>query len=248
MKNALINKFFDINKLPTEEGILVFPISMSRISNIQNAKKCWEYLKIFSPKKIIKPLIGLNFIYADFLYFNSDEKASLLKNKFMSLILSHKNEFRKVLSKNPMYVSKAFSFTTWNQVLLECKDFLTYLGELKKIYKKDKKFQKYIREDSKISGKNKLDKNQLNFFLEEILLFYLIVKGKVVLKNDFIQNHEKWVLWCYPGKPLKSQIYLTQKNFFGLKNPKNAYENAFYDLKEEKLYEFSRIDLEKLSL
>src|SRR3989344_9643254 len=95
----LTNKFFDVNKLPSEEGILVFPISMSRISNTQSAKKCWEYLKIFSPEKIIKPLVGLNVIYSDYLYFNSDEKASDLKNKFMSLILSHKNEMLKIISK-----------------------------------------------------------------------------------------------------------------------------------------------------
>ena len=93
----LINQFFDINKLPPEEGILVFPISMSRISNSQNAKNCWEYMKIFSPDKIIKPIVGLNFIYGDYLYFNSDEKASILKNKYLSLILSHKNNFLKII-------------------------------------------------------------------------------------------------------------------------------------------------------
>jgi len=132
--NKLINHFFDINKLPNEEGILIFPISMSRISNSQSAKKCWEYIKIFSPKKIIKPLVGLNFIYGDYLYFNSDEKASILKNKFMPLILSHKNEFLKILSKNPFYIKQSFSFTTWNQVLLECKDFTNLLGKLKIFY------------------------------------------------------------------------------------------------------------------
>ena len=53
----LTNQFFDINKLPAEEGILVFPISMSRISNSQSTKKCWAYMKIFSPEKIIKPQV-----------------------------------------------------------------------------------------------------------------------------------------------------------------------------------------------
>ena len=70
----------------------------------------------------------------------------------------------------------------------------------------------------------------------------------MVLRNDYVQGNEDWVLWCYPGKPLKAQIYLTQKNFFNLKNPKNAYENAFYDLEEKKLYDFKRIDLATLKL
>lgn len=244
----LINQFFDINKLPSEEGILVFPISMSRISNSQNAKKCWEYMKIFSPEKIVKPVVGLNIIYGDYLYFNSDEKAAYLKNKFMPLVLSHKNEFLKILSKNPLYVERAFSFKTWNQILLECKDYTNLLGQLKKMYHTDKKFQKYIDEDLKTSRKKELDENQLNFFLEENLLFYLIAKGKVLLRNEHVHGHEKWILWCYPGKPLKSQIYLFQINIFGFRNKKNKFENCFYDLEERKLYDFSRIDLDTAML
>jgi len=135
----LTNQFFDINKLPSEEGILVFPISMSRISNSQNPKSCWEYMTIFSPQKIIKPLVGLNLIYGDYLYFNSNKKASDLKNKFMPLILSHKNEMLKIISKNPFYIEQAFSFITWNQALLECKDYPNLLGQLKKMYHKDKR-------------------------------------------------------------------------------------------------------------
>ncbi|HLD15281.1 MAG TPA: hypothetical protein VJB94_01750 [Candidatus Nanoarchaeia archaeon] len=245
-KTNLTNRFFDINKLPPEDGILVFPISMSRISNAQNAKKCWEYVKIFSPEKIIKPLVGLNFIYGDYLYFNSEERASKLKNRFTTLILSHKNEFTNIISKNQFYILKAFSFITWGQTLLECKDFTNYIGQLNKLYKKDKRFRRYIKEDLLSIRKTKLDKNQLNFFLEEALVFYLIIKGKIELKNEYIQGHQKWVLWCYPGKPLKSQIYLVQKNFLGLRNSKNAFEYCFYDLEERKLYDFRRVDLESL--
>ena len=217
---------------------------MSRISNSQNAKNCWQYIKIFSPKKITKPTVGLNFIYGDYLYFNSNEPAAKLKNKFIELTHNHKNAFLRVLSKNPFYVKQSFSFITWNQTLLECKDFINLFGKLKKFYQKDKKFQKYMKEDLKSTGKRILNKNQLNFFLEETLLFYLLAKGKVVLRNDYIQGHEKWILWCYPGKPLKSQIYLSQINLFKFHNKKNKFENSFYDLEEKKLYDFSRVDLD----
>lgn len=166
----------------------------------------------------------------------------------MPLILSHKNEFLKLISKNPFYIEQAFSFITWNQALLECKNYTNLLGQLKKFYKKDKSFQKYMKEDLKSTGKEKLDKNQLNFFLEETLLFYLIAKGKMFLKNNYVHGHEKWILWCYPGKPLKSQIYLIKTNLFKFHNKKNKFENCFYDLKEKKLYDFSRIDLDTLQL
>lgn len=247
----LTNQFFDINKLPAKEGILLFPISMSRISNSQNAKSCFQYMEKFTFKgggKVITPLMGLNFVYGDFLYLYSNEKAFQLKNKFMSLITHHKNDFLRVLKKHPHYISKGVSFTTWNQLYLESKDFLRLFSELKKIYSKDKVFQKYILEDLKSVGKENLDENQLNFFLEENLMFYLILKGQIKLSNDFVQGHEKWILYCYPGKPLKSQIYLYQKNFFNLTNRKNKFEDCFYDLEESKLYDFNKIDLKKLQL
>ena len=248
MSKIPVNEFFDINKLPLEKGILVFPISMSRISTSQNAKSCWEHLRIFSPDKIIKPLVGLNIIYSDFLYLYSDEKASELKSKFSQLVINHKNEFNKIINKNKFYIQQAFSFTTWNQLYLECKEFTSYFGDLKQIYRKDKKFQKYIQDDLKSAKKQKLDENQLNFFLEEILMSYLITKGKVRLQNEFVRDQQKWVLYCYPGKPLKSQIYLFQQNFFKLNNPTNDYQAAFYDLEEKKLYDFNRVDLETIDL
>ena len=125
MSKSPVNKFFDINKLPSEEGILVFPVSMSRISTSQSAKSCWEHMRIFSPDKIIKPLVGLNIIYSDFLYLYSDQKDSELKNKFSQLVINHKNELIKTINKNPFYIQQAFSFETWNQLYLACKETKT---------------------------------------------------------------------------------------------------------------------------
>jgi len=240
------NIFFDINKLPKKEGILVFGISMSRIGNEQSAKKCFRYMESFIPKVLI-PAVGLNMIYADNLYFYSDEKASKLKIKFQALASSHKYEFLKILKKHTEYIPKSFSFSTWSQILLESKEFTDYLGRLQKQYLKDKEFQKYVKEDIKSMGK-KPGKQQVNFILEEILVLYLISKGKIRLVNDYVQDKEKWVLNCYPGKPLKSEIYLFQKNIFKLSNPKNTYENSYYDLEEKKLYDFTRVNLKSIKL
>jgi hypothetical protein len=245
-KEKTTNQFFDINKFPTKEGLLVFAISMSNISTTQSSKKCFEYVNHLV-KKIIKPHVGLNFIYSDTLYLYSNEKPSVLKKRFQSLINMHKYEFQKILNKNPWWIQKSFSFSTWNQILLESKEFMDYLGRVQKLYEKDKKFQKYVKEDIK-NSKRRINKNNVLFILEEILVFYLILKGKIKLYNDYVQNQEKWILNCYPGKPLKSEIYLWQKNFLKLNNPKNIYENSFYDLKDKKLYDFKKIDLETLKL
>jgi hypothetical protein len=237
------SKLFDINKFPKQEGLLVFGISMSRIGNAQSAKKCFEYMEGFIPK-ILYPVVGLVFLYADSLYLYSDEKAVVLKNKYQNLIHSHKNEFIKILKKHPSRIPKSISYLAWNQLILESKEFFDYLGNVKKWYKEDKKLQDYVKKDI---GKIKPLQNEVDFILEEILIFYLISKGKIRLYNDYVQDKQKWILGCYPGKPLMSEIYLFQKNPFNLSNKQNIYENSFYDLEERKLYDYEKIDLDSFS-
>lgn len=240
------NEFYDINKFPTEEGILLFPISMSRISNSQNAEIYFSYIQDFT-KKIIKPLVGANIIYGDQLYFYSDEKSNILKKRYSQLIFNHRNNFLSILKKNPFYIVKSFSFTTWSQQTFECVDFANDLDKLRKIYDDDKQFQDYVQKDA-VKIDKKISENTINFFLEESLLFYFITKGCVRLRNDYVQDAQKWILNCYPGKPLYTEIYLHQKNFFQLENVQNKYQNCFYDLEEKKLYDYDRVNLETISL
>ncbi len=249
------NTFYDVNKFPAVEGMLVFPISMSRISNeSQNAKKYWQYLEHINPNKINKNVpnskVGAIFVYGDYLYLYSDEKADTLKRRYMDLVASHKNSFGNLLKGDPHLISDSISYKVWNQLYLDCDKFVFYLDSLKKIYDEDEKFQSYIKQDfEKLDNpKRLLDENQLYFFLEEHLMLYLIAKGQMKLENSFINGHEKWILVAYPGKPLKAHVYLHQKNFFNLDNPQNAYQNSWYDLEGKKLYDFNRIDLETFDL
>lgn len=240
------NEFFDINKFPSKEGMLIFGISMSQISNSQSARKCFSYIEELV-KKIMYPYVGLTFLYSDNLYFYHKGDSAKMNKKFQTSMISHKNEFNRILNKNRWYIRDSFSFITWNQALLEVKDFIRYFSELKSIYKKDKLFQKYLKEDIKVSGK-KFNENNKLFILEEILVFYLASKGALKFPNKFLNGKEKWVLFCYPGKPLKSEIYLYQKNFFKLHNKENDYENCYYDLSAKRLYNYDNIDLKTLKL
>lgn len=241
MKN-LEEKMFDINKVPKQPGLLLFGISLSRISNSQSPEKCFEYMQSFIPK-IVKPEVGLNIIYGDSLYMNSSEKARDLKKKFEPLIHAHKHGFIKLLEKNPIYIQKSFNFVTWADMILESKEFFSYLSDLKKIFEKDAIFQALVRKDVNSDSPKE---EEIEFVLEEILMFYLAAKGKIRLKNEFVQEKHKWVLWCYPGKPLYSEIYLYSKNFFELDNPENIYQNSFYDLESRKLYDYTKISVETL--
>ena len=94
------NKFFDINKLPTTEGIFFLGISMSRIGNEQSPQKCFEYLEHLASKIQYTDGIGMEMWYGDYLYFHSNNPASELRDKFKEQMIAHKNGFMNLLKKD----------------------------------------------------------------------------------------------------------------------------------------------------
>jgi hypothetical protein len=239
------NVFFDINKLPAEKGLLIFALSMSKLANRQNPENCVKDVRIFSPSKISKPLVGLNFIYSDYLYLYSDKSAPELKESFMHQVINHKNGVQRILQKNHLdfQIQHAFNYMVWNQLYVGTNDFNHLFEKLKKTYREDSIFQKYVSEDCRTFSKG-MEENQVNFFLEETLMFYLLMKNQIKLPNEYIQENQKWILLCYPGRPMKSSVYLYQLNPLKLDWPENPYQNAWYDLGAKQLIEFDRVDLE----
>lgn len=244
VKKIELNKFFDINKLPKEKGLLLFGLSMSKLLNRQDAAHCLEDIRHFSPSKVNKPLIGLNFIYSDFLYLYSNKPAPELKHSFMNQVINHRNGMQKLLEKNNLefQIQHAFNYMVWNQLYVGTNDFNNLFEKLKNIYKNDPTFQKYIKEDCEAFARE-MGENQVNYFLEEILMIYLLSKNQIKLPNEFIENNQKWILFCYPGRPLKSQIYTYQLNPFNLNWSENPYQNCFYDLENKKLIDCLTVDL-----
>jgi hypothetical protein len=240
-----VNKFFDINKLPPEKGLLLFGLSMNKLSNRQNPENCINDVRNFHTAKVAKPLVGLNFIYSDFLYLYGDRPASELKDSFMNQVIDHKNGLQRIIEKNSLdfQIQHGFNYMVWNQLYVGTKDFNQRFAALKKLYQQDKKFQKYLEDDGEAYGRD-MKENQINFFLEEALMFYLLTKNQIKLPNDYIENHQKWILFCYPGKPLKGTAYLYQLNPFKLDWSENPYQNSFYDLEAKQLIDFDRVDLE----
>jgi hypothetical protein len=85
MKSLPKNTFFDINHFPQSWGMIVFPISMSRITNAQSPEKCIEYISFLS-KKILINKVGANFLYSEGLYMNFEEE----KNHLAQTAVAHK--------------------------------------------------------------------------------------------------------------------------------------------------------------
>lgn len=235
-------RFYDINRMPKQPGLLLFGISLSRISTSQSPEQCFAFMEHFV-HKIHLPEVGLNFIYGDGLYLNSPERAFELKKKFEPLIHQHKYGFRNLLAKHPLYVQRSFGYVPWSDMILGCKEFFSYLSELRRRYERDPELQAVVRKDV---GVDEPSPEQVSFVLEEVLMFYLAAKGKVELRNDFVEGRHTWVLWCYPGTPLYTEIYLFKENVFALDNPTNVFQNCFYDLSARLLYKHDLIDRAEL--
>jgi hypothetical protein len=243
------NEFFDINKLPPKKGLLLFGLSMNKLSNRQNAENCFNDIRNFSPDRISKPLVGCNFIYTDFLYLYNDKPASELKHSFMNLVIDHRNAIKKLIEKNfiEFQIQHAFNYMVWNQLYVGTNDFNHRFEKIKQIYKKDEKWQRYMNDDCGHFGRE-ADENQVNYFLEESLMVYLLNKNQVKLPNEYIENNQEWVLFCYPGRPVKSIVYIHQLNPFDLDWEDNRYQNSFYDLDAKQLIDCERVDLETYTI
>ena len=240
------NMFYDINRLPKGWGILLFPISMSRITNSQNAEACLEYLLKLN-KKIVEPKVGVTFVYGDYLYFHSQEPAAKLKARFQELVIDHKNAVMNLLLgkyRNDFQITPAFTFATWNQLYLWSDNFKGYFDRIKKLARQDDDLQKYLAEDA-VWMSRPLSNDQENFILEESLMSYLVTKGKLNIYNEYVHNREEWLLWCYPGIPPKTEVYLAKKNPFNLKNPSNKFDNAIqYDLDSNRLFTVDNFNID----
>ncbi len=234
------NKIFDFNKFPAKEGLVIFPISMSRISNSQSGEKYFEFINQLT-RKVSKGVVGVTFLYTDNLYEKYNQSPEISTNRSLGLILSHKNQFLKNVRIKSTFAENAFDFVVWMQLILNSEDFDNKLSEVKKFYKNDKNFKGYVEEDIK-NSKRKSNEDYINFILEETLLAYLILKEETKVPNLYVNGRDKWRMICYPGKPNKSMIYFFQKNIFNLKSG-NPYQNCHYDLEEKRLYDFDNIDL-----
>lgn len=232
------DEFFDINKFPAKHGMIVFPISMSRIYNSQSGDKYFEYLQYFE-SKAKKPLVGVTFIYTDSLYRRYNQESGEHMKKYFNMMLDHKNAYLKKLRKT-LYLEKATSFFTWDQICFNVEKFDIYMEKVKDFYNKDAMWKEFIKIDIEESGREVNNQN-INFIIEESLISYFITKGRAFLPNEFVQNHEEWILLCYPGKKMISFVYFYQKNIFNINNEKNIYQDSFYDLDNKKLFDYNKL-------
>lgn len=238
------NTFFDINKFPKEWGIIVFPISMSRIANTQSPQKCGEALDFFLSKISINQ-VGANYVYSEGLYMNFEKDAFKTKDNFAKTATSHMQGVKKFVKKNynKFQINSAFHFDSWFQMYLSNQNFFKTMDEVRKFYKNDKNFRKYVAADAK-EQKRKLDERQLSFYLEEHTFVYLLLNEKMTLQNDFVNERQRWILLTYPGNPPRGQVYLYQNDPLKINSESSNPYKGQYNLLSKKFIDYNRVDLE----
>ncbi len=244
MKSSLgVNEFYDFNKHPSGYGIEILNISMSLLSTKQTPKKCVELDRKHVKRKFNEKKVGGLVLYTDGLYLNSSEESAKLHYRHRQLIEEHKQGFMNHLKKDPTLIPNAYSFISWDQHILNCSKFSSYLAKVRELYKKDRCFKKLVEHDIKAAGRE-VSRYTIEFILEEILADYAATKGLVELPNEFVQGRQEWVLNIYPGKPIRSQVYLYQLDPLKLGRTSNVYGNCWYDWQQCVLYDFERLDIE----
>lgn len=241
------NIFYDINKFPKDWGIIVMPISMSRIANSQSPQACMEAIEHLR-QKITANRVGAHFIYSEGLYMNLQENVCEKKNHYAQNAVSHMQGIRRIVEKNYMkyQIDNAFSFDSWFQMYLSHKSFFNVLSVVKEFYAKDVEFQKQVALDAKEQGKE-LTEKQIDFYLEEHTFAYLLYNRQLTLRNDFVNNRQAWVFFCYPGTPPRGAIYLYQQDPCKINGDSNPYKGQ-YDWTKKKFVDYRNVDLEAYSV
>lgn len=234
------NEFFDITQLPQATGLLVFPVSLSKVSNQQSLDACLSYLQHLYEKIDRTEGIGVVFVYSDYLYLlTPQQEAATVHDRHLNQMAQHRQGILNRIHQTHM-VRQAFSFYSWGQMVVENPDLIYKTNQAVEKHRADKQLQKYVQYDSEDKS---LSDQQVQFILEESVFCYCLANGALTFNSDFIDRPE-WMLQCYPGPPLKTETYLLQEDYLSLEGRENEFADSYYDLKGEQLYEYSRIDLD----
>ena len=237
----MVNKkgeLHDLNQLPAD-GYVIFPISMSRIGNAQNAGECYKWLEFFE-KKI--SFLGLDaiFLYTNGLYYNDEDPALAVRKKTNGQMISHSNAVRKLILKNHKYMPQAIHFVPWDYIILNSSNFQVYYELLKKLDKEDKEFHKLVLD---VLKDRKESEANVNFILEEIAVNHIIRQREIEFPKTLVKK-DNFRLMVYPGAPLKADIY-QWKNKILPRTEKDIKENPFYasqyDLSGQVIYNFDEL-------
>ena len=229
---------FDISRI-SGDGILILPVSMSRMAAGQSPEDCYEILSYFENKFETFNNDAI-LMYTNGLYFNAEDISFEKRTKTNAQILDHSSKMRSLIEKNRKFIPKAIHFMPIDYVILNSGKYQEMFNLLKKLEKEDSTYRDLLKVD--LNGREYTEAN-INFFLEETVVTHLITEQFVDLPTTLAKQDE-WRLICYPGSTIKSQVYVYQQNILEKnKSCTNEYRGSMYNFQDKVLEVFSDIQL-----
>lgn len=225
----------DINRLP-EDGYLVLPLSMSRLSAGQSPADCYSVFEHFEPKISVMGL-DVVLLYTNGLYFNTDEAALPLRTRSIELMTSHKNALLNLIHKNKRYIPGAFHFLPWDYVLLAGDNFSAQLNKLKAFYQRSEAMQRAVLADL---GPREPSTANINFVLEEVCATHLIRNHFVELPKTLVKA-DLWRLVIYPGAPIAADACQLQNSILPAGTKASPYADHHYDFAKRQLIDLRQV-------
>lgn len=248
--DELEDQFFDINRIPGN-GLLVFPLSMSRLFLGQDPKTLYDFLCLFE-KKMEEMTVDVVFIYTNGLYFNARGVSSTLRKKTNAQMLTHKSELSKLIKKGRKFSPKSIHFIPWDYLILQADNYLSIHSILSKLMESDPYFKTLINLETKNSLEDSLE-NQA-FIIEETIVTYLI-RNKLVILPTTLSDPDGWRLIVYNGRCLIPDVYLYQTNSLPQNKPHESdgwfaqlTASAMYNMKRKILVDYNKIKIDDLKI
>lgn len=231
----------DINKLPSD-GYIVFPLSMNRLNNEQNADNVYGLIEFFEKKISTVGIDGI-FLYTNGLYYNNTESALEVRKRTNGQMLSHKNAVLNKVIKNKKFIPQSMHFLPWDYIILNSPNYQEFFQILLKLKDKDKKFRRLLIEGLKEREENEAN---INFLLEEIVVTHLIRQKMIEFPRTLVKQ-DKFRLIVYPGSYLKADLYQWKNKILPQNETANNKINPFYasqyNSAEKVLYNFDELSL-----
>lgn len=248
--DKLEDQFFDINRIPGN-GLLVFPLSMSRLFLGQDPKTLYDFLCHFE-KKFEEMTVDVVFIYTNGLYFNTRCVSSTLRKKTNAQMLTHKSELSNLIKKGKKFPPKSIHYIPWDYLILQADNYLSIHSSISKLLESDLFFKTLINLETRTS----LDESPENraFIIEETIVTHLI-RNKLVTLPTTLSDPNGWRLIIYNGRCLIPDVYLYQTNSLPQNKPNESEgwftqltASAMYNMKRNILVDYNKVNINDLKI
>lgn len=224
-------------RLPTD-GYIILPISMSRSSNSQAAKVCYDILKECEKQCIDPATIDVIVLYTTSLYYNDqNETAWSAKKRLVTQMLSHKAALDRLI-RQKKGLRLAVQYMTWEELVLAAPHYQNYYQKLQRRMKSDHDFNDLAVYSI---GNREVNDASISFLIEETVMAHLVRQKQVPLPKRHVRE-DTFRLFVYPGPYIAIDFYQWKHRLL----PQKAgvpFGGSFYNAAKKELYTFDKMPL-----